>query len=334
VGETSKIRALRAGCTVLVDAARKSCNPRAPGRAKLTWLGSFSICCRMGDNCGGHVRLAGAALSVFVVSGCGGGVPLLHPAHVLPPDTVSAGAGVSGNFTSESAERRISRGRAAAAEPLLEPANAREYAEGILTQALVAPEASPWIAARVGLEGDNEAGLTYTGRSVRLDGRHVFRLTDKWGLSVGVGGTALLGSGDSGSDPFAGDAAQAPAEGELNATGWGADTPILVGYEGFNGFFEVWIGARAGFERVSGELRLGGEGVRTADAEGTRWWFGNVAGFSLGLPPLWFRFELATTLHQLSGSLRANEPDSGIDFASLEAAGWSLAPSVAIVGKF
>ncbi len=300
----------------------------------MTWLAPFSICCRMGYNCRGQVRLAVRALTGLVVWGCGGGVPLLHPAHVLPPDTVSAGAGVSGNFTSESAERRITRGRAAAAEPLLEPANARDYAEGILTQALVAPEASPWVAARVGLDGGNEAGLTYTGRSVRLDGRHVFRLTDQWGLSVGVGGTALLGSIDSGSDPFGGDPSRTPAEGQLNATGWGADLPLLVGYEGFNGFFELWLGARAGIERVSGELRLGGEGIRTADAEGTRWWVGNVAGFSLGLPPLWFRFELATTLHQLSGSLRANEPDSGLTFADLDAAGWSFAPSGAIVGKF
>lgn len=289
---------------------------------------------------GGRCK-AGAAIRLATIGGllvgCGGAAPLLHPAHVLPVNTVSAGAGVSSVFASDALERRIDRGRSAAGQPISDAPVSRAYAAGVLTRALVGPGTSPWVGARVGLPYESEAGLTYTGRSVRLDGRHVIPLGYDLAFSIGLGATALLPSLDS--VPLPADTAAPPAtaaEFQLDARGWGADLPVLIGYQRDDGFFDAWGGVRAGFEKISGKLRLVDADVTSPriDAEGQRWWAGAVLGFSAGVPPLWLRFELATTFHELGGKLTPGAPMSGISFDDFEAAGWSLSPSGAIVGKF
>jgi hypothetical protein len=292
-----------------------------------------------GGRNGGRCK-AGAATRLTTIAallvGCGGAAPLLHPAHVLPLNTVSAGAGVSSLFASDQLERRIDHGRSAAGQSLSEPAVARTYATGVLTHALIAPGTSPWVGARVGLPYESEAGLTYTGRSVRLDGRHVIPIGDDLAFSVGLGATALLPSTDS-TSLLADNAPAAPAaEFQLDAGGWGADLPVLIGYQRQDGFFDAWGGVRAGLERISGKLRLVDADVTSPriDVEGHRWWAGAVLGFSAGVPPLWLRFELATTFHELGGKLTPEAPMSGIAFDDFEAAGWTLSPSGAIVGKF
>jgi hypothetical protein len=282
-------------------------------------------------------RLAPALLAGL--AGCGGGAPLLHPAQTLPPDTVSFGAGLSGQFASSGVEETIDRGRAAAAGPLADVATATAYAAGVLTEALIAPGISPWVAGRVGLPASLEAGLTYTGRTLRLDGRHAISLKNDWALSVGVGASAVLLSPDS--SPINDTTAESPpgpseAEFGLDASGWGADIPILLGYQPLDGFVDVWFGARAGYEHVSGELssNVDDAAAQHFDAEGSRLWAGTLAGFSLGIPPLWFRFELAGTFHHLAG--RVTSPGAGTSpaFGELDATGWSLTPSGAILGKF
>jgi hypothetical protein len=283
-------------------------------------------------------RLPGLPLAVGAsfAAGCGGGAPLLHPAHSLPPDTVSFGAGLSGQFASPSAERAIDRGRAAAAGPLGDPATARAYADGALTEALLGPGISPWVSARVGLPYSTEAGLTYTGRSLRLDGRHVLPLDEGWALSLGLGASAILLHPDSSAPNVASDVepVNASAEFGLDATGWGGDIPVLVGYEAINGFVDVWMGARVGFEHISGDLRsqVTDPARPRFDADGNRAWGGALAGISLGVPPIWLRFELAGTFHRLTGSVTS--PDPQLSFGEFEATGWSLAPSGALLGKF
>jgi hypothetical protein len=263
---------------------------------------------------------------------------MLHPAHALPIGTVSAGAGVSSQFASDHIDAVIDRGRSAAAQSLQDPVNAETYATGVLARALVGPGASPWVSARVGLQEDLEAGLTYVGRSVRLDGRYARPIHDAWALSLGLGATALLFSPDSsslGSSPD-GTAAAPEAEFGLDARGWGADIPILLGYQSFGGFFEAWGGLRVGYETLSGELRAN---LRDADsplmdASGSRIWAAGLAGFSLGVPPVWFRFELATTAHRLSGDVSSTNESAEPSVASVELTGWSFAPSGSLVGKF
>lgn len=282
-------------------------------------------------------RASMAGLSLAVAA-CGGGAPLLHPAQPLPPDTVSFGAGLSGQFVSSDAENRIDRGRAAAAGPLADPATARAYAEGVLTDALLGPAISPWLSARVGLPRATEAGLTYTGRSLRLDGRHVLSLGGEWALSLGLGASAVLLHPDSSAPEVApGDAGTAaPAEFGLDAKGWAGDIPILIGYQPVDGFVDVWMGARTGFEHISGELRAEDDDPAAPrfDASGNRFWAGALAGVSLGVPPVWLRFELAGTYHRLSGKLKGPDSQPPLPFGELDAAGWSLTPSGAILGKF
>jgi hypothetical protein len=285
-------------------------------------------------------RGSGLPLCALFLAACGGGAPLLHPAHVLPLNTVSFGAGVSGQFASDAAEARIDAGRLAATQSLSDPQIAKRYAEGVLSQALLAPGLSPWVGARVGLPWRTEAGLTYTGRNIRLDGRHMLALGEVWALSFGVGASALFLSPDSpDSDTPATDGSPGEAAFDLSASGWGADIPVVVGYEAVNGFLDVWAGARAGFERINGDIRpSGGDPSVRIEAEGQRWWGGALAGFSLGVAPLWLRFELATTFHQVTGQLTGEtlEPDGAPapDFGSVDVQGWSLSPSAAILGKF
>jgi hypothetical protein len=254
----------------------------------------------------------------------------------LPSDSVSFGAGLSGQFASSGAETRIDRGRAAAAGPLADPATARAYAEGVLTDALLGPGISPWVSARVGLPRASEAGLTYTGRSLRLDGRHVLSLGSEWALSLGLGASAVLLHPDSSAPGETPEGAGAPAEFGLDANGWGADIPLLVGYQPIDGFVDVWMGARAGFEHISGELRAQDDDPASPrfDASGNRLWASALAGVSLGVPPIWLRFELAGTFHRLSGKLTGPEGQPPLSFSELDAAAWSLAPSGAILGKF
>jgi hypothetical protein len=255
----------------------------------------------------------------------------------LPVDSVSFGAGVSSQFASGAIKSRIARGESAAGQALSNSDAARIYADGVLLEALIAPETSPWVGARVGLPANSEAGLTYTGRAIRLDGRHVLRLSGDWVLSAGLGATALFLSGDSTSDPTSPPGSANPqAEFEVEARGWGADLPVLVGYQAVGGLFEVWAGARAGHERLSGEIRTNtvDPALPANSARGSRSWVGALTGFSVGVPPLWLRFELATTHHRISGELKtpANQPP--LDFGELSVGVWTLSPSGAIVGKF
>jgi hypothetical protein len=252
---------------------------------------------------------------------------------------VTFGAGLSGQFASPGVEEKIDRGRAAASGPFAEPATASAYATGVITQALIAPGISPWVAARVGLPASLEAGLTYTGRSLRLDGRHAISLQNDWALSLGVGASAVLLHPDS--SPLNDTATDGPpamseAEFGLDASGWGADIPVLIGYQPLDGFVDVWFGGRAGFEHVSGDLSANTEDplAERFDAEGSRLWAGALAGFSLGIPPLWFRFELAGTFHHLTGRVTSPDSDMSPAFGEVDASGWSLAPSGAILGKF
>jgi hypothetical protein len=282
------------------------------------------------------LRAGVVLVSLVALAACGGAAPLLHPAHPLPPDTVSFGAGVSGQFASAGADDTIDRGRAAAAGPFSDPAVAQAYADGVLTQALIGPGISPWVSARVGLPHSLEAGLTYTGRSLRIDGRHVIPWGDEWALSIGLGASAILLDPDSTSLDEPPDASQSTeAEFGLDASGWGGDLPVLVGYR-FGNFVELWFGVRTGFEHISGELlsSIDDPASPRYEASGNRFWGGALSGFSLGIPPIWLRFELAGTFHHMTGDVTSPGSAAQPPFGEVEVSAWTLAPSGAILGKF
>jgi hypothetical protein len=263
----------------------------------------------------------------------------LHPAQTLPVGGMTIGAGVSGHFGSGEINSLIDDGRSAAGNPLTTPEAANAYAKGLLTNALVAPGASPWVSARVGILENTEAGLTYTGRSLRLDGRYAFELDEQWTLSLGLGASGMVLTPErrpTQFDPMAEVPNNPEAEFEPSAKGWGADLPVLLGVKLLAGFGDVWFGPRLGFEHLTGSLRLERNDPASSlvDAEGSRLWAGLVAGFSLGIPPLSLRFELTSTYQRLSGTLTPATTNSSLDFDALEASGWTFAPSGAIVGKF
>jgi hypothetical protein len=255
----------------------------------------------------------------------------LHPAHPLPADTFTAGAGISGQFSSGRVNREIDDAERIAERPLTDAESTRVYLRGLLEDALVAPGVSPWVGARLGITDAQEAGITYTGRAVRIDGRHAF-VWDQLALSLGLGASAVLLSPDSRA-PGA-----APAnDTELDATGWGLDLPVLAGYRDSTGMFDIWAGARLGFERVRGDLRLlSADGASTfrAQAHGQRWWGGLLAGLSAGVPPLSFRFELAVNYQSVGGSLETDDRDRLPATGDIEGHAWSYTPTAGILGKF
>ncbi|HEY8039285.1 MAG TPA: hypothetical protein VIF15_05800, partial [Polyangiaceae bacterium] len=108
--------------------------------------------------------LAGAAL---VSTGCGGGLPLLHPARTLPSGEVRASAGFSGSVPVGSLASAI---RDAESDPNGGAAPQGQdptFAKGALVVASIAPGLAPLGGARVGVGWQAEGGLAYTGRAVR-----------------------------------------------------------------------------------------------------------------------------------------------------------------------
>ncbi|MBK9260287.1 MAG: hypothetical protein IPM54_10670 [Polyangiaceae bacterium] len=209
-----------------------------------------------------------APLAILCVSGCGGGLPLLHSAHVLPPGRVSAGAGLSGQVVLQDL-----------------PSAAGTDQSSLETQvqnSTIAPAIAPWVSARVGIAGSNEAGLSYTGRAIRLDARHSFKLNKKnsLALSAGLGGEVLLvGRPRTGSqDP-------------QSLLGGGVDLPILFGWRSTAGLYSAWIGPRPGISFIQGAFA---DGTAFSARDGR---LGFVGGLSLGFRQIHVAMELGGAFH-------------------------------------
>jgi hypothetical protein len=282
-------------------------------------------------------RWAAAALGVAMSSslglGCGGGAPLLYPAHTLPHSSVSFAVGSSG---------RVALGGLASAEDDLENAAAvgggavtdeerAGFVRGALTRFAVAPGVAPFAAARVGLGQHNEAGLSYLGRGLRLDGRHAFEWPSV-ALSVGLAGTGVLSR--------AGDKPARGVEGQdfglrsvdvTSLSGYGFELPVVVGYRSSADVVLLWAGLRAGVERDAFDLVL----VVTPDEQlgtsgsATRYWAGGLIGFAIGLKPIQVRVELDAAYESVHGNLVTGGGELTADVAGL-----SLTPAMAISAKF
>lgn len=224
------------------------------------------------------VRTGALPALLALLAGCGGGAPLLHPVHVLPPGEVRAGAGLSGQIAVT--KLPIARSPAAAA-----PA-------GKLQQLAVAPGVAPWVGGRIGIQGDNEGGLTYSGRSIRIDGRHAFALGSSPGgpaLSLGLGASAL--------------SAQRPGEG-LNGSsvyGGGFDIPILFGVRSSSDLYNLWLGPRVGMEFMSGRVLLN-ESMSLTDVSARHFYAGFVAGLKVGFRHVHAAIELDGAYHRADGA--------------------------------
>ncbi|HEY6080142.1 MAG TPA: hypothetical protein VIW29_15115, partial [Polyangiaceae bacterium] len=214
--------------------------------------------------------------------------------------------------------------------------------QGALTEFAVAPGVAPFVAARAGLGGHNEAGFAYTGRGIRLDGRHAF----EWpSLALSVGAAlsgALARPGElppcdyriamptlclnEPMDPFAGVRSV-----ELSSLrGYGVELPVVFGYRSEADVVMLWVGARGGVERDTFDYTLiTFDTVSASSGDATRFWAGGLLGFAIGLHPIQVRAELDVAYESVSGNLELGDGPVPADVS-----GVSLTPAMAISAKF
>jgi hypothetical protein len=280
-------------------------------------------------------RTALFALLAVALSGCGGGGALLHPAHALPTSNVTMGAGVQGNFVLGDADDRIAGARAAVASggAVSSPEEELAYAEGAIAHVLFAPGLSPWVGARAGIGYDTEAGLTYTGRSARIDARHAFE-AEQVALSAGLGLSGVLSrrGTTTDDDPTARDQA-VPGLDATALSGWGADVPILFGWRSDPELVQVWAGLRGGYERVLGDviLRVDPDPAteESASFDASRWYGAAIVGTMVAIDPVWVAVELDTAFGRAEGELAI-----GGSTLTGKSTALSLSPAAAIGARF
>ena len=257
--------------------------------------------------------LISATAGTASLSGCGGGVPLLHPAHALPAGRTAFAVGVSDRFVLGDAQHALE----AAQQPSPSaPPDAARATRGALVALAEGPAVAPFVAARVGIPGTNEAGLSYSGQAVRGDVRHAF----EWGksaLSTGLGVTGRFGAG----------ADEPPGTDLSGAHAVGVDLPVLLGYRTDADLISVWGGLRGSFDHWSGTVSLDPSPAFALDA--SRVALGPIVGMSLGLPPFWVSAELELDYAHVTGSL--DRPGTRVE---AQVNGWSARPAAALVAKF
>lgn len=261
-----------------------------------------------------------ASAAVFVIAGCGGGAPILHPARTLPTGDVRAAAGVSANVAPGSLGDDVRRSREIATQSQT-PETSPEYAKGAIVAAAVAPALAPFVAARVGVGNRFEGGLAYTGRNVRADMRRSFD-DGAWSFSVGLGVSAALYGRQQGTD--------LPNVNLEKLHGYGADIPLLVGWQSTGDLYMFWAGARGGFERVVIEqvsteprdVTLGTEPIRL---DATRFYGGPVVGVATGFNHVHVALEIAAYYQSASGTYNGNDATvQGLTLTPASALWWTF----------
>lgn len=211
------------------------------------------------------------------------------------------------------------------------PEELDRFTEAALSELASAPGVAPFVAARIGLEHQNEADLAYTGRALRLGFRHAFE-SGEYALSLGLGGTGVLTRAGDVPEPRPDDALRnLRAFERSSSTGYGLDVPILAGYRSTAEVVQLWAGLRAGFERSRHHLTLvtAPDRPMRAEAEADRYWGGGLLGFAIGLNPIQVAVELQAAYEHVSGELLSDDGRR-----SGELGGVSLMPAAAISGKF
>lgn len=222
-------------------------------------------------------RVALAAATLFVAA-CGGGSPLFHGAHVLNPGATAEGAGFSGTFTTGDAKAAARSPRAAERSAALDA---------------LAPRVAPWVNARVGIGAESEAGLTYSGRAVRLDARRAFE-DGAVALSVGAGASAVLRGGDSQRETTGTSSTWGP-------WGYGFDVPVVVGWKSSAGVVSLWGGVRGGFEKLTADRSS------AIELDLNRWYGGGLVGLGLGFRHVQAALELDAYYQGVSGSFAGDD---------------------------
>jgi hypothetical protein len=257
----------------------------------------------------------GIPMALASLAGCGGGTPLLHPAHVLRPGHAAIGAGFSGRLTASS-DLRV-EGEEGVDEASTSANGAR------IEDVALAPGVAPFVAGRVGIDGDNEAGITYTARAFRIDARHAFHVGPLF-ISAGLGGSVVFPKARKENDEDVG-----------SATGGGADLPLLFGVRSASDLYAVWIGPRGGFEFLRGELRddsalapdpsiPGGAppGSDLVDFDASHGFIGGLVGMRVGFRHFHVALETSASYHRVSGELGSTS--ATIDYLDITPAGAAI----------
>jgi len=237
--------------------------------------------------------------------------------------------GFSGRVGTGTLARAVAEATAlAGTDPNLpgDPGTNEPYARGALVSAALATGVAPFVGARVGLGGDYEAGLAYTGRGARVDARRSVPLarTDGGHVygSAGLGGSAVFyGRAQGGSLPAV----------DLGALrGWGADVPLLVGWESDAGLYRVWGGARGAWEHavlspLASEPKIGTLQPPTIRLEGDRYAIGGVLGLAVGFRRVHVAMEVEVGYQAVVGTYNGTRAS---------AAGLALTPASALWFQF
>ena len=266
-----------------------------------------------------------ASASLTALAGCAGGMPLLHPARTLPRGDVRVAAGLSANAAvgSIADDRRRAR-QDAATNPNAPgtPGTDPTFARGALVAAAVGPGLAPVVAARVGVGDGYEGGIGYTGRGARIDMRHAWDLGPEVSLSVGAGVSGAFYGRQQG--------AALPGVDLESLHGYGADVPVLVGWEATGGLYMLWAGARAGYEHVTIE-QLTSEpkpvtiGLPPTGLKADRVWGGGLVGVATGFRHVHVAIEVDVSYQAVSGEYNAT---------SVKVHGVTVVPSSALWWDF
>ncbi len=220
------------------------------------------------------------------------------------------GAGVSSQFVTGDADMRIQEAREAMGDGAVDSDAERErFVAGALAHSLLAPGLAPWVGARVGLGYSSEAGMTYTGRSVRIDGRYTLA-NKSLAASAGLGASGVLAR--PGSDPpqeaRGGSDEQIPGLDVGGVSGVGFDVPLLVGWRSDASLFQLWMGGRGGYERLHGTavIRIDPDPTQEDEApfEAERWYALGVLGLAATIHPVTVALELDAGYQSGKGSLQ------------------------------
>jgi hypothetical protein len=247
-----------------------------------------------------RAAVAATIASACLASGCGGAAPLMHAAHTLEPGQVTVGGGFAGQLQIDGSS--------------LETEQIRDRA---LEEAAVSPGLAPWVSARLGVEDQLEAGLTYTGRSARVDGRYAFTLGESGALSLGLGASGLL--------PKRRD------DVGLRVGGFGGDVPVLIGWRSKADIYSLWLGARGGAELLNGQRDVPAElspdpaAPTSEDVDGYHAQIGGLLGMRVGFRYVYAALELGAAMHWA-------EADIGPETLTLSS--FALSPSGALIGLF
>jgi hypothetical protein len=170
---------------------------------------------------------------------------------------------------------------------------------------------APWVNFRLGLGRQSEAGVTFSGRAVRVDARRAFE-DEALAVSVGAAASAVLRSSDAGRETAGGTSTWGP-------WGYGFDVPIVLGWRSTAGVVSLWVGARGGFEKLMANASS------SIAIDLRRWYGGGVVGLGLGFRHLKGVIELDAYYQGVSGSFAGDD---------VHLSGVTLSPGAGLIFNF